>query len=159
MKKKITLPILLLISLLSFTSCSANDLVSYLPALIPIIITGVILAAIILLNGSVKELSDFEEEYFDACKAFGFKPYNVHTKIQIERKYKKLQNKRGEIPHDPGDNREEVLECAKEILLDYIKEIDKYLSANSEQEIKKRYEYFLQVNSKSKRRQDKQDGE
>ena len=91
------------------------------------------------------ELTDFEEEYFDACQTFGYKPYNRHTQNQINRKYEKLQEQidNGEIEFSCRDDDNDVLDCAYNFLLDHIDEINEYFAAVPADEIKMRYEFCL----------------
>jgi hypothetical protein len=96
------------------------------------------------------ELTDFEEEYFDACQSFDFRPYNSHTEKQIERRYGKFQERidNGEslfTDSNGCDNSEDVIEDTRDFLIENINEINCYLNGLSEEEIKKRYEYFLSL--------------
>ena len=106
------------------------------------------------------ELTDFEEEYFDACQTFDFRLHNPHTKNQIERCYEKIKERINnfEIQFIDNsktiftdsydlDNSEKVVKDARDFLINHIVEIDVYLRSLSQEKIKQRYEYFLLINS------------
>ena len=101
---------------------------------------------------TVTELTDFEEEYFDVCQTFNFRPYNNHTMNEVKRRYDKFQERieNGEelfLDAEGWDISEEVLDDALKYFKENIKEIEIYIKSKTEAEIKRRYEYFEFINS------------
>ena len=95
-----------------------------------------------------RELDDWEEEYFKACEIMEFKPYNMHTEKQIDRKRDRLQDLYDEGEYEYEDevmDTEEALDYATEFLCDNENEIQDYLEQYTLEEIKKRYEYYLSL--------------
>ncbi len=92
------------------------------------------------------ELSDFEEEYFDACYRFHFRPYNAHTERQIERRYESVQQQiwDNEELYEDTDDPEEALDGAHEFFRAEAEEILNYLNGREESEIRTRYEFYLE---------------
>ena len=95
------------------------------------------------------DLTDFEEDYFEACYRLNFRPYNAHSKRQLERRYETIQNQIWE--HDfvydddeDGSESEEILDGAYEFFKEESAAIEQYLNDRTETEIKARYEYFLE---------------
>ena len=99
-------------------------------------------------NGDLtySDLNDFEEEYFEACERMLFRPYNLHTEKQIERKYKNLSDKIDsfeDIYDDIGYfYSADILEKAYDFLNDNEEEIQEYFDKYGEEEIKKRYDVY-----------------
>ena len=100
-------------------------------------------------NGDLtySDLGDFEEEYFEACERMLFRPYNLHTEKQIERKYKSLTDKIDSF-EDVYDDigyfySDDILEKAYEFLNDNTEEIEEYFDKYGEEEIKKRYDVYV----------------
>lgn len=96
------------------------------------------------------DLDDFEEEYFDACLRLDFRPYNVHTKRQLERRYSKLQDQvyRGDLTYwddEDGDQSEDMLYAARSFFWEEEKAIGRYLDELDADEIRQRYESFCQA--------------
>ena len=92
------------------------------------------------------DLSDFEEEYFDACYRFKFRPYNKHGRRQLERRYEQLQNRLFDIDklyEDTDRDDDELLDEAYAFLSEE-EAIGAYLNEEKEEVIKERYEYFLE---------------
>lgn len=92
------------------------------------------------------EISDFEEEYFDACIVMGFRPHNKHTQKQIDRKYDKLmeQVENNELSWDFDDrDDEDILDEAYDYFIENLKEIDEYLEKEKIEDIRKKYEYYI----------------
>ena len=98
------------------------------------------------------DLTDFEEEYFDACERFFYKPYNKHSRTRIESKYNFLTNKidNGDDIYDDlewSDDATEILDTAYEFLTENEQEIEEYFSKVDETEIKRRYEFYCLLQS------------
>ncbi len=96
------------------------------------------------------DIGDFEEEYFNACDNFFFKPYNLHNKKEIERKYSRLMS-RTEKCEDiyenvSWDETEDILQETRDFFIDNLDEIKEYFSKYGEEEIKRRYEFYCKVN-------------
>lgn len=92
------------------------------------------------------DISDFEEEYFNACIVMGFRPHNKHTQKQIDRKYDKLidQVENGEIYWEDDDrDDEDILDEAYDFFIENLKEIDEYLEKEKIEDIRKKYEYYI----------------
>lgn len=91
-------------------------------------------------------LTDFEEEYFEACERFMFRPYNEHTQNEIERRYDKLNAKIDryeDVYEDVNEwDQREVLEEANDFLTESEKEIKEYFAKHTTENIKKRYEFY-----------------
>lgn len=91
------------------------------------------------------EINDFEEEYFDACIVMGFRPHNRHTQKQIDRKYDKLMNQieEDEITFEEDDrDDEDILDEAYAFFSDNVDEIDEYLTKETEENIRKKFDYY-----------------
>ena len=91
------------------------------------------------------EIDDFEEEYFEACERMNFRPYNIHSAKQIERRRDKLDRliQNGEDVYDEDCyDQDEILEDAYNFFIDNEREIKEYFDKYGEEEIKKRYEAY-----------------
>ena len=98
-------------------------------------------------KSAVTDLSDFEEEYFDACYRLMLRPYNEHSKRQLERRYEQLQNRLIDVDklyEDTDRDDDELLDEAYEFLSEEKEAIEAYLNEEQEEVIKARYEYFLE---------------
>ena len=96
------------------------------------------------------DLEDWEEEYFKACDILEFKPHNNHTQKQIDRKKERLENMSwsGEYEYeDDTMDTDEALDYAYDFFSDNEDEIQDYLNRYTPEEIKKRYEYYLLIES------------
>lgn len=93
-------------------------------------------------------LTDFEEEYFNACEKFFYKPYNEHSASRIENKYKELcaRLKHGTIYEDSDDAKIDEIDLvsAYNFFKEQESEIEDYFLDYDEDEIKSRYEYYLE---------------
>ena len=100
-------------------------------------------------NAEEFELTDFEEEYFDACLVMGFRPHNVHTQKQIDRKHDKIldQIDNGELTFDDDDREDsDILDEAYDFFSDNVDEIEEYLKTEKEEKIKAKFEYYKNSN-------------
>ena len=91
------------------------------------------------------EIDDFEEEYFEACERMNFRPYNIHSAKQIERRRDKLDRliQNGEDVYDEDCyDQDEILEDAYDFFIDNEREIKEYFDKYGDEEIKKRYEAY-----------------
>lgn len=95
------------------------------------------------------ELSDFEDEYFDACEKMFFRPYNAHTNSEIQFRYDKLKRKIDNFENIYKDvsfyGQEKILQEAYDFLVANKERIEEYFAKHTEEEIKTRTEFFMEL--------------
>ena len=97
-------------------------------------------------NLNYADLTDFEDEYFMACDRMLFRPYNLHSSKQIERRFEALLEQINNFKdiYDDIDwyNSEDVLQRSFDFLEDNDEEIKEYFDKYGGEEIQNRYQVY-----------------